>query len=984
MRKNFLILMLMALLPLVGNAKDISEITNVDAGQYTYGDGTTAVSFFLTDDIALVEGTHFTVESTGTDYNYYKEATFETKVATGLTGRATLEVGTYYLKINGIGAFSGTVACPVRIDKAPLHLSINGGTALHTVYGTPYTMSGTITYTTADASELKNGDALETAVTGTITAVNYTGTAATKNSTGGALSPAKDAYDLTFEGLTSKNYALICTGGMDVWQKSIVDGTALDDAITITATGNNVTYNGSAQQPTFTLSLNGTALTAEEFAANFTVSKASGDNVNVGTATFTVAAIATGNFAGTYAGTVAADDLDTYKLVIGKAGLRVAGATQTKKYDGTITLVPGEDSYTVTGLQGTDALSDIATIKAEVTSGTAAGVGTKTITVSKTADGSKIGNYDLNLVNGTLTIEPRPITITAKDASKKYNQADEDATGFISAWPTSVSDPTAKGDISAKGYSGVTVGYTGDDTKAPFAAGDGLKFFGEKKSSGDAKNYAGIYVAKKSGTSDNKGEYEGALEVKVTNSSAPALTNYDITYVAGKYTIAGGKIYVTAEAKTKEYGDEDPELTYVVDGLSEGDALTTAPTLTRAEGEDASQYLITPAGAVAPDGYEEIVYATAKLTITKAPLTVTLPIQTLATTIADDAAAIAALDKTGIIVDGFKKDETAASSYELSMNSVTYGSDATFANGYKLTLTTAIKTNYQIKTGEDTYADNITGKVVIGNGAAGTLALTSIDADAATIASKAEETQTVTIQFGPRNGRNYGSGDTYSWKAGQWTTMVLPFDISVSDLSKALGYAIVNVIDPTRTTVSGEESKFYGKLTMKGGNGNATKLAANKPFLIKLAEDIDGTTAYNFGSQKIVAADDLSVYAGEGAKFVGTYATKTVTKDDDAAIWFMNGDEDGWQFIGSSSTATWSIVPFEAYIDMSTSSAPRNIIFYAEEIDGSVTAIKGISTDAAAKAKVAEGWYTINGVKLNAAPTQKGIYINNGKKFVVK
>ena len=30
------------------------------------------------------------------------------------------------------------------------------------------------------------------------------------------------------------------------------------------------------------------------------------------------------------------------------------------------------------------------------------------------------------------------------------------------------------------------------------------------------------------------------------------------------------------------------------------------------------------------------------------------------------------------------------------------------------------------------------------------------------------------------------------------------------------------------------------------------------------------------------------------------------------------------------------------------------------------------------------GWYTINGTKLQAAPTQKGIYIFNGKKLVVK
>lgn len=31
-----------------------------------------------------------------------------------------------------------------------------------------------------------------------------------------------------------------------------------------------------------------------------------------------------------------------------------------------------------------------------------------------------------------------------------------------------------------------------------------------------------------------------------------------------------------------------------------------------------------------------------------------------------------------------------------------------------------------------------------------------------------------------------------------------------------------------------------------------------------------------------------------------------------------------------------------------------------------------------------DGWYTVNGVKLNDMPTVKGIYIHNGKKIVIK
>jgi hypothetical protein len=74
---------------------------------------------------------------------------------------------------------------------------------------------------------------------------------------------------------------------------------------------------------------------------------------------------------------------------------------------------------------------------------------------------------------------------------------------------------------------------------------------------------------------------------------------------------------------------------------------------------------------------------------------------------------------------------------------------------------------------------------------------------------------------------------------------------------------------------------------------------------------------------------------------------------------------------------------FHAYLVLDSSfSADANVRILVEEADGTVTAISNINAEGVAVP--AEGWYTINGVKLQGAPTQKGIYINNGKKIVVK
>ena len=251
----------------------------------------------------------------------------------------------------------------------------------------------------------------------------------------------------------------------------------------------------------------------------------------------------------------------------------------------------------------------------------------------------------------------------------------------------------------------------------------------------------------------------------------------------------------------------------------------------------------------------------------------------------------------------------------------------------------------------------------------------------------------VTIKFSQRNAQDFfGYGQ---WKAENWTTLVLPFNISVADLSKAFGYAIVNVINPERTVVSGTSSEFYGKLTMKGGNGDEENgvLAANKPILIKLADNIadlnEGSFVVDFGQQTIVAPEGMTVDAGEGTRFVGTYEAMAIGKDteyNDGSIWFMLGDYSKWAFINAGSTsASWTIVPFAAYIDMSAiPEEARNMTFFFEEIDGSTTAIRSIDVDDINQKLSPEGWYNLNGVKLQGAPTQKGVYIKDGKKFVIK
>ena len=104
-------------------------------------------------------------------------------------------------------------------------------------------------------------------------------------------------------------------------------------------------------------------------------------------------------------------------------------------------------------------------------------------------------------------------------------------------------------------------------------------------------------------------------DVKVANEKTK-LANYNVILPETTTAdITAKALTITAEAKTKVFGEADPTLTYTKEGLLEGDAITGA--LARAEGEDVGEYAITQGTLSAGDNYT-ITFTGAKLTINAA------------------------------------------------------------------------------------------------------------------------------------------------------------------------------------------------------------------------------------------------------------------------------------------------------------------------------------------------------------------------------
>src|ERR1019366_3263733 len=86
------------------------------------------------------------------------------------------------------------------------------------------------------------------------------------------------------------------------------------------------------------------------------------------------------------------------------------------------------------------------------------------------------------------------------------------------------------------------------------------------------------------------GESVGTVAIMQGTLSAGA--NYNLTFVGANLTIGQKAITVTADAKSKAYGDTDPALTYQLTSgaIVNGDSLAGA--LVRVSGENAGIYAI--------------------------------------------------------------------------------------------------------------------------------------------------------------------------------------------------------------------------------------------------------------------------------------------------------------------------------------------------------------------------------------------------------
>ena len=199
------------------------------------------------------------------------------------------------------------------------------------------------------------------------------------------------------------------------------------------------------------------------------------------------------------------------------------------------------------------------------------------------------------------------------------------------------------------------------------------------------------------------------------------------------------------------------------------------------------------------------------------------------------------------------------------------------------------------------------------------------------------------------------------YKDGTWNTLCLPFDVVLA--GSPLEGADV------RELTSADLNN--GTLTLNFSE-DLTAIEAGKPYIIKWAE-ADPIVNPVFAGVTIDADADTQV-SFDGGKFVGTYDPFTITSENRNSILYVGSNNK----IGYRKTVPYDLGAFRAHFELKVGAEARSVVMNFEE-DGEAT------VNLSPTLSQGEGaWYTLDGRKLNDAPTQRGTYIQGHKKVMIK
>lgn len=198
-------------------------------------------------------------------------------------------------------------------------------------------------------------------------------------------------------------------------------------------------------------------------------------------------------------------------------------------------------------------------------------------------------------------------------------------------------------------------------------------------------------------------------------------------------------------------------------------------------------------------------------------------------------------------------------------------------------------------------------------------------------------------------------------KTGGWNTLASP--VTFSDFTSVFGEgAKVKQLKSATLTAGVLNLKFE----------DATTIEAFTPYLVKVAAEVDLSKKVITG----IVCDEPVIKETADLKFIPTMGTPHYQYTDDPKSVL---------FIGAGSKLYYAdklpldIKGFRAFFVLNKPNAVRSVQMDLDDEGATLVYSERLNSG-----ELADEWYTVDGRKLSKRPTAKGVYINHGKKTIVK
>ena len=205
------------------------------------------------------------------------------------------------------------------------------------------------------------------------------------------------------------------------------------------------------------------------------------------------------------------------------------------------------------------------------------------------------------------------------------------------------------------------------------------------------------------------------------------------------------------------------------------------------------------------------------------------------------------------------------------------------------------------------------------------------------------------------DGQVYDVTLTRTLQTGGWNTFCAPFSTATPS-----GWTV-------KTLTASSFNSTTGELTLTFGN--ASGIEAGKPYLVKVDAEVVNPTF-----EGVTVSSTTTTTETTAADFVPVVNPTNLTGGDKSVLFVSGGNKLTYP------SGDGNINGFRAYFQLKGESVSLARAFRMS-FDDNVTGITTVISD---EPTTANGTYTLDGRRMEGQPTQKGVYIVNGKKTIIK